>query len=683
MYSTTTQYKADVQKSSREWDFKATFTYKNQNGTVTRELTKYDVAVSSVRVESGCIPGSLFEFGANISKKFTIEIQNKNEEYNGCTINGGTIVPYVGLVLSTGSVEWIPLGTFYIYKASKPLRTIKIEAADFMTKFEKKYNHSVTFPCTLKQIVDDICNQAGIELDGDFYNSGYTVQEDFLSGSLYSYREIIKYISIAAGGYATITRDNKLKIKSIEITSSPYLIDPDKTRISSEFSDIKKFTGLLYRKNNNNKFFGTDETPIIIQNNIILNSLSETDLDEILENLYNKYLDFEYIPCKVEMRSDPSLDEGDTISCNKTTDGTVVSFIGDYYYDLGGKYTIKSPDTSVLDSDFLLNKYDRENSKNVDMGGNEKVVNPNLLLISKFTKAFLPYSFVGKWSYTNYDTMGVECLDTYMMCAQRNKIWLPFAGDIVGGETYTLSLLIKSRDKRKTPKWTVCLVPSYTIYNGYVKLNDIADKAGAVSSGNGTIVLGNINLTAGWDWQILTFTVPLNLPYQNDISQSHTSGNRGYMIALYADQQGLYSESYTSNYAAHLALAKLEVGSERTDWCLGEAEKASINEVLDDFGRTRKTISSLVNTQVAVYEEHKLELAATQIHYNEDGKIMVMRQKREGESGLANQIIISGSALDMANGTLDLDYYISMYSLDGTDLHIKAPGSVYINGVQQ
>jgi len=689
MYAVTSQYKEDIKKPYREWDFKATFTYKNSSGTVVRELTKFDIVISSVKVESGCVPGSVFEFGANISKKFSLTIKNENSEYNNSTINGGTIVPYVGLKLSTGAVEWIPLGTFYIFKASKPLKTIKIEASDFMIKFEKKYTTGLTFPTTLKAIVEEICSLTGITLDSDFNNSSYTVNDYRQGDALYSYREILKYIAVAAGGYVTITRNNKLKINTIDISSSPYLVDPDVMRISSEYEDIKRFTGLLYRKSGNNKLYGTDTTPIIIQNNIILDNMAASDLESILESLYNKYSSFSYIPCNVEMRCDPCLDEGDTLSFNKTTDGTVVSFIGEYSFTLAGKYKIKSPGTSELDSDFLINKYDTENQKNSNTGGGTSapVVNPNLLLISQFTRAFLPYNFVGVWSYTNIDTYGVECLDTYMMCEDTplNRVWLPFAGDIKPGQTYTLSLLMKSRNKNQTPKYKVCLVPSHNVGSvSEVVLNNLADKTKTPESNDvSTYILGEITLSSGWEWHTLTFTAPLELPYQDDVV-GDISGARGYMLALYAYQNGLYNLSTYANYAAHIHRAKLEEGSTATEWCLSEAEKAVLHESFDDFGRTTNTIASVVNSLIAVYGEHQLEIAPTTIHYDENDKIMIMRQKRTGSTDVVNQILLGTMVLNTANGSLESSNFVSLYNgISDKSLHISAPGGLYINGTLQ
>lgn len=689
MYAVSSQYQEDIKKSYREWDFKATFTYKNASGTVVKELTKNDVVISSVRVESGCVPGSVFEFGAAISKTFSIKIQNKNEEYNNCTINGGTIVPYVGLVLSTGATEWIPLGTFYIYKASKPLRVIKIDASDFMIKFEKKYATGLIFPTTLKSIVDEICTQTGIELYGDFENSSYSISDYRSSNALYSYREILKAIAVAAGGYVVITRDNRLKIESFNISSSPYLIDPDTMRIASEYEDIKTFTCLLYRQLSNNLMYGNDDTtPIIIQNNLILNSLAESDLESLLNSLYEKYTGFSYIPYSVDMRCDPCLDEGDTVSFNKTTDGTVRSFIGEYIFTLAGKYKIKSPGTSELDSDFLINKYDTENqSTSSESGPTAPVVNPNLLLISQFTRAFLPYYFVNTWSYSAFNSGGVECLCSYYMGEYINRIWLPFQGDMVEGDTYTLSLYMKKTNSYSyTGKYYVCLVPFYNVAQGSkILLNSLARKTDVPVDGSGTTILGTIQLTDQWAWHTLTFTAPASLPYQND--ENITAPGYGYMIALYSEQALYTSAESHKYYACFIHRAKLEKGSVATAWCLGETEKAAVSEELDFDGDVTHTVAGNVNSLIAEYNFDNLEIAPSTIHYNEHGLTMIQRQKMIGtELDLANQIVFTqqdtGNLNHVARTETDFNkYYVTITSgIDDKSLKINAPDGLYING---
>ena len=702
MYTVSSQYKEDIQKPYREWDFKATFTYKNSNGEVTRELTKYDIVISTVKLESGCVPGSVFEFGANISKKFSISIKNENEEYNNSTINGGTIKPWVGLKLTGGSVEWIPLGTFYIYKVSKPLKTIKIEAADFMTKFEKKYTSELVFPTTLKSIVEEICQKTGIELAGDFNNCLYTVNDYRRANVLYSYREILKYIAVAAGGYVTITRDNKLKIATIKLSSSPYLVDPDTMRISSEYEDVKTFTGLLYRKSNDNKMFGEDTTPIIIQNNVILDSMSGADLDDLLEGLYTKYHGFSYIPCNVEMRCDPALDEGDTVSFNKTTDGTVVSFIGEYTFLLGGKYKIKSPGTSELDSDFLINKYDTENSKNTgNEGGGEAApkVNPNLLLISKFTRATLPIPYVDVWDdpANNLDSYGLECLDTYQFqfsdgwkeSFYMNRFWLPYQGDLKYGETYTLSIYIKSRLTNITPKWHFYLAPRHSAIDGIVvpgiTLNNQAANQSRDGSSAANIKIGEIQLKTGWDWYNITFKVPDSLSYDDTFAYNQNIlGNHGYMIIAYADQtEYSYGKTQPWNYGAHVQLAKLEEGSEATAWCPGQSELIMANEILDDFGRVRHTISAITYTNCSVYSYCRMETLPALIMYNEtsQGSVAMMRQKRVEDridfQQIFSPLYTQGNDTGLPNAAYSVA--IQTNSVDKIT-NINSQGGVNING---
>ena len=130
--------------------------------------------------------------------------------------------------------------------------------------------------------------------------------------------------------------------------------------------------------------------------------------------------------------------------------------------------------------------------------------------------------------------------------------------------------------------------------------------------------------------------------------------------------------------------AKLEEGSEATAWCLGNTEKASIHESVDDYGRTTNTIASMVQSLISIYEDHKLEIAPTEISWNENKKIMIQRQKRSGSSTVSQTLIGASTINKTVNASLTPAAFISIYtSLDGKTVYINAPGGVYINGTLQ
>lgn len=67
--------------------------------------------------------------------------------------------------------EIIPIGKFTLEEIDKEDDyTVTIKAIDYMVKFEFNYDGStLTYPCTLKSILQDICTKAGVELRFYFF----------------------------------------------------------------------------------------------------------------------------------------------------------------------------------------------------------------------------------------------------------------------------------------------------------------------------------------------------------------------------------------------------------------------------------------------------------------------------------------------------------------------------------
>ena len=97
-----------------------------------------------------------FCFGATPSAQIELKIDKK-----------GLPSTYSEIYVETGiDNEIIPIGTYRLEEIKKTDNyTVTIKGLDYMTKFEYKYNGSqITFPATLKQVLQDICLKAGVEL---------------------------------------------------------------------------------------------------------------------------------------------------------------------------------------------------------------------------------------------------------------------------------------------------------------------------------------------------------------------------------------------------------------------------------------------------------------------------------------------------------------------------------------
>ena len=111
-----------------------------------------------------------------------------------------------------GQTYYINYGNFMVDKAPERDETsgkVRVVAYDYMKRFDKPYESSVTYPCTLLQVLQDICTQANVVLGTtDFANNDFVVENNQFEGS--TLRQVLQEIGKCAFSWARIGQDNKL-----------------------------------------------------------------------------------------------------------------------------------------------------------------------------------------------------------------------------------------------------------------------------------------------------------------------------------------------------------------------------------------------------------------------------------------------------------------------------------------
>ena len=93
----------------------------------------------------------------------------------------------------------------------KDNNVLSLSLTDQMVKLNFSYDASTIVPCTIKQLLDNICLVGGIDLGTvEFPNDDVII--DFYDNTI-SAREYVSYISELAGGYAIFGKDGKLYLK--------------------------------------------------------------------------------------------------------------------------------------------------------------------------------------------------------------------------------------------------------------------------------------------------------------------------------------------------------------------------------------------------------------------------------------------------------------------------------------
>lgn len=137
-----------------------------------------------------------------------------------------------GILFSDDSIEYVPMGYFTVESPSdmtKERDQITAKAVDRITvKCSGLYVPTAAFPCTIKAVLDDIENQAGITIVCDLDTSG-TI-ETAMNNLMY--RDALGYIAGLLGGFCYADREGNVKI-------APYPTGASVEIGKDRFADLK------------------------------------------------------------------------------------------------------------------------------------------------------------------------------------------------------------------------------------------------------------------------------------------------------------------------------------------------------------------------------------------------------------------------------------------------------------
>jgi hypothetical protein len=192
-------------------DFKQNAEITFTNGTVL-ELTEQDFTIDNNGVSDGADTNGI-PLGVALSRSIQIEIMNDDDRFSSYDFFGAVIHLYLTFKLSE-TVERIEYGTFTVMTPETYGETVIITALDDMYKADKKYTTKISYPATIKSILVDACNTLGIPLGTTtFKNESFIVNaipEDI------TFRQMIGYIAMMAGGNARIDTSGRLRIISYD-----------------------------------------------------------------------------------------------------------------------------------------------------------------------------------------------------------------------------------------------------------------------------------------------------------------------------------------------------------------------------------------------------------------------------------------------------------------------------------
>lgn len=156
-----------------------------------------------------------FPVGVAIEKTASLSLVNDDGRFDNYNFNGARFVIFLNLQLSD-KLETIKRGTYIVSKKPATASEISLSLLDKMHNADKTYDSNLSFPCTVKELLSECCQQCNITLgDATFPNSNFQIQQ---SPSSTTYRTVIGMCAGIAGGNARIDENDLLRIVTFDKT---------------------------------------------------------------------------------------------------------------------------------------------------------------------------------------------------------------------------------------------------------------------------------------------------------------------------------------------------------------------------------------------------------------------------------------------------------------------------------
>ena len=183
------------------------------------ELSGDDISACSVE-QSTSAAGS-FNIGSAIIGKLSLTLNNRDGRFDKFDFTDAVIFVQAGKQLDGGTIEWVPLGSFIVDQPDSYSGTIKIDALDYMSKFEKPFAEvSAALPqdsCKAIHLIHDICGFCNVHPPAEFANSDV----DFSLNSIppgATCLAVLGYVAQATGNFARANR-NSLELSGYDTTA--------------------------------------------------------------------------------------------------------------------------------------------------------------------------------------------------------------------------------------------------------------------------------------------------------------------------------------------------------------------------------------------------------------------------------------------------------------------------------
>lgn len=339
MYPVSDDFRCAVKQPVRTFDLNIGTQIADQSFIIPERDTVKD----SFYVSESCMKNDYMDIGAFVSATMHAIIDNKDGTYDNYDFSNAVFSPQVGLKVSNGSFENVPMGVFNANQPKKNSvqKTIEINAADNTFLFDVPWKKVIIeFPCTVYNILDLTCKYVGVPLKTTkFPNSTCIVLQRPTKDM--SCRDVVSYIAQMAGCFARMDRAGELEFKWMGSIPDTIIVPESRVQLTKQEKNSGKIK-ILYIKENVGESETQGDYLIDLSDNPFIQPQTQEEEFTLICNTIENCGDFSFYPCSCDWDGDPTLQAGDVIQQN-TKDGQ--SFI-----TYAAKTTYKYRNTSTIEA---------------------------------------------------------------------------------------------------------------------------------------------------------------------------------------------------------------------------------------------------------------------------------------------------------------------------------------------
>lgn len=278
------------------------------NARVTIGTAVYNAnKIMSIEYDSGSISGETFQIGSFYQNSIKVVLVGILE-----SLANDNKVRLEFAVKVGQTFEWVNMGTFYVTELDRDRNSNRttFTAVDASVYLGKNYAPTISFPNSLKNLVTDISNQCGVQVN--FASMTHLADVNVKQPpSKYTCRQVISMVAQIHGGFARINRNDQLEVtrlmsSDIELSPSHYLLKGLTKNETTYRTD-----GIIVK-------IGENEEDVLkvgtTTGSAVINLENPLMTQTLLNEMWRVVSIISYYPFNLKWRGIPNLEAGDWIT---------------------------------------------------------------------------------------------------------------------------------------------------------------------------------------------------------------------------------------------------------------------------------------------------------------------------------------------------------------------------------